>query len=88
MIYYLRCAEQGRFLEGHGPGKIFGRSANFSHFDRNFYIYYVWLGLTRAFFSARVFRLWHVQRARSTTGAEIGELRHNRWSLCLVLCIG
>ncbi|MFS7985145.1 hypothetical protein Hanom_Chr11g00995071 [Helianthus anomalus] len=31
---------QGRFLEGlwqgHGPGKFYGRSANFSHFDRNF----------------------------------------------------
>ncbi|MFS8008831.1 hypothetical protein Hanom_Chr14g01277541 [Helianthus anomalus] len=49
MIYYLRCAKQGRFLEGHGPGKIFGRSANFSHFNRNFYIYYVWPGLTRTF---------------------------------------
>ncbi|MFS7984697.1 hypothetical protein Hanom_Chr11g00989591 [Helianthus anomalus] len=32
-----------------------------------FYIYYVWPGLVRAFFSARVFRPWHVQRARSAT---------------------
>ncbi|KAJ0956525.1 hypothetical protein HanPSC8_Chr01g0015831 [Helianthus annuus] len=62
---------QGRFLEepwqGHGSGKFFGRSANFPHFDRNFYIYYVWPGLVRAFFSVRVFRPWHVQRARSAT---------------------
>ncbi|KAJ0683342.1 hypothetical protein HanPI659440_Chr16g0657291 [Helianthus annuus] len=31
---------QGRFLiepwQGHGPGKFFGRSVNFPHFDRNF----------------------------------------------------
>ncbi|MFS7985409.1 hypothetical protein Hanom_Chr11g00998031 [Helianthus anomalus] len=59
---------QGRFLEGpwqgHDPGKFFRRSANFPHFDRNFlYI----LCLARAFFSARVFRPWHVQRARSAT---------------------
>ncbi|MFS7941099.1 hypothetical protein Hanom_Chr05g00472151 [Helianthus anomalus] len=31
---------QGRFLEGpwqgHGPGKFFGRSANFPHFNRKF----------------------------------------------------
>ncbi|MFS8029798.1 hypothetical protein Hanom_Chr17g01526561 [Helianthus anomalus] len=33
----------------------------------NFNIYYVWPGLARAFFSARVFRPWHVQRARSAT---------------------
>ncbi|KAJ0535223.1 hypothetical protein HanIR_Chr09g0428361 [Helianthus annuus] len=60
---------QGRFLEepwqDHGPGKLFGRSANFPHFDRNFlYI----LCLARAYFSAYVFRPWHVQRARSATG--------------------
>ncbi|MFS7889001.1 hypothetical protein Hanom_Chr00s000003g01601621 [Helianthus anomalus] len=27
--------------QGHGPGKFFGRNANFPHFDRNFYIYYI-----------------------------------------------
>ncbi|KAF5818399.1 hypothetical protein HanXRQr2_Chr02g0064721 [Helianthus annuus] len=32
-----------------------------------FYIYYVWPGLARTFFSARVFRPWHIQRARSAT---------------------
>ncbi|MFS7974865.1 hypothetical protein Hanom_Chr10g00873771 [Helianthus anomalus] len=32
-----------------------------------FYIYYVWPGLARVFFSARVFRPWHIQRARSAT---------------------
>ncbi|MFS8017789.1 hypothetical protein Hanom_Chr15g01384561 [Helianthus anomalus] len=35
--------EQGRFLEGlwqgHGPGKFFGRSANFSVFRSKFFIY-------------------------------------------------
>ncbi|MFS7945082.1 hypothetical protein Hanom_Chr06g00519801 [Helianthus anomalus] len=45
--------EQGRFLEGpwqgHGPGKFFCRSANFPHFDRIFYIYYVWPELARVF---------------------------------------
>ncbi|MFS7975791.1 hypothetical protein Hanom_Chr10g00884841 [Helianthus anomalus] len=54
--------------QGHGPSKFFGRSANFPHFDRNFlYI----LCLARAFpgfFSARVFRSWQVQWARSATG--------------------
>ncbi|MFS7913517.1 putative plus-end-directed kinesin ATPase [Helianthus anomalus] len=37
--YEKRCMH-GRILEelwqGHGPDKFFGRSANFSHFDRNF----------------------------------------------------
>ncbi|KAJ0736321.1 hypothetical protein HanPI659440_Chr11g0442131 [Helianthus annuus] len=32
--------DQGRFLvrlwQGHGPGKFFGHSVNFPHFDRNF----------------------------------------------------
>ncbi|MFS8013242.1 putative RNA helicase [Helianthus anomalus] len=36
---FLNCGH-GRILvglwQGHGPGKFFGRSANFPHFDRNF----------------------------------------------------
>ncbi|MFS7952394.1 hypothetical protein Hanom_Chr07g00606441 [Helianthus anomalus] len=35
-----------------------------------FYIYYVWPGLARTFFSARVFRPWHAQLARSATALE------------------
>ncbi|MFS7934537.1 hypothetical protein Hanom_Chr05g00392711 [Helianthus anomalus] len=36
-----------------------------------FYIYYVWPGLARAFFSAHVFRPWHVQRERSASASHI-----------------
>ncbi|MFS8008181.1 hypothetical protein Hanom_Chr14g01269671 [Helianthus anomalus] len=36
-----------------------------------YYHYYVWPGLARAFFSARIFRPWHVQRARSATDYSI-----------------
>ncbi|MFS7936874.1 hypothetical protein Hanom_Chr05g00420911 [Helianthus anomalus] len=28
----------GELWQGHGPGKFFGRSANFPHFDRIFFI--------------------------------------------------
>ncbi|MFS7929654.1 hypothetical protein Hanom_Chr04g00335101 [Helianthus anomalus] len=40
LLLYSVWSSQGRFLielwQGHGPGKFLGRSANFSHFDRNF----------------------------------------------------
>ncbi|MFS7902543.1 hypothetical protein Hanom_Chr01g00012511 [Helianthus anomalus] len=42
-------SSHGRILEelwqGHGPGKFFGRSANFRISIEIFYIYYVWPGL-------------------------------------------
>ncbi|MFS7940859.1 hypothetical protein Hanom_Chr05g00469251 [Helianthus anomalus] len=42
--------------QGHGPGKFFGRSANFPHFDRIFlYIYYVWLFLVPLSFDPGTF---------------------------------
>ncbi|MFS7917018.1 hypothetical protein Hanom_Chr03g00184101 [Helianthus anomalus] len=39
-----------------------------------FYIYYVWPGFARTFFSARVFRLWHVQRTRSATSCIVSRI--------------
>ncbi|KAJ0925530.1 hypothetical protein HanRHA438_Chr04g0160731 [Helianthus annuus] len=40
MLMSSSLRKQGRILvdpwQGHGPGKFFGRSANFPHFDRNF----------------------------------------------------
>ncbi|MFS7915530.1 hypothetical protein Hanom_Chr02g00166421 [Helianthus anomalus] len=57
--------------QGHGPCKFFGRSANFRISREIFYIYYVWSGLTLAFFSARFFRPRHLQRARSATACHM-----------------
>ncbi|KAM0012188.1 hypothetical protein Hdeb2414_s0055g00756441 [Helianthus debilis subsp. tardiflorus] len=49
-----------RFLEGlwqgHGPGKFFGRSANFLHFDQNFLYTLCLARACPVFFSARFFR--------------------------------
>ncbi|MFS7919298.1 putative stress responsive alpha-beta barrel [Helianthus anomalus] len=57
-------------LVEHEKGKLVEElKSQFKRTDdiRLFYIYYVWPGLVRTFFSDRVFRPWHVQGARSAT---------------------